>query len=157
MANRDECLANMRTQIATVTGVVTVADHFVPPADVGFANMPWVGVYASQVQPAPVYEPGGQRIVNLLVDVLVYTPPSADTTEAAILAAREDTLADLDQAIEQELVFDTPTRGGWAIDTMRVGEIEANDSQPLLTGTDGRIGVMRMQYRVRYVPGEDAP
>lgn len=157
MANRDECLRDMRTQIATVAGVVTVADHFVPPADVGFAAMPWVGVYASQVQAAPVYEAGGQRIVNLLVDVLVYTPPSADTTEAAILAAREDTLADLDQAIEEELVFTSPMRGGWAIDTMRMSEIEANDSQPLLTGSDGRIGVMRMQYRVRYVPGEDAP
>lgn len=148
--NREEILGRMETALRAITvangyrsTVVTVSREFATYEDTTTATRPWISYFPDPgAQPARVYEFGGSRYQLDVVVVAVVEARAQDDKTAAV--------SDLAADIEDAMVNDNPTWGGFAVQTTCIQDAQSDEGAEDPKGTKGGSVTFAMKFRTEW-------
>lgn len=148
--NREEILGRMETALRAITvangyrsTVVTVSREFATYEDTTTASRPWISYFPDPgAQPARIYEFGGSRYqLDVFLVAILDARTQAEKTAA---------VADLAADIEQVMVGENATWGGYAVQTTCIQDAQSDEGAEDPKGTKGGSVTFTMKFRIEW-------
>lgn len=162
--NRNLILANMKTTLSAIAQgggpspgyfltPATVREHFRAPTDLASADMPAIDFFpAKGGNPVPTYYPFNQIEEQLDVSVIGQVAIDISAADGGDEEARR-LLSELESDVRSALAVD-PTRGGYAIETVKVEHGETDEGRPTKQGIQEGIASGVWRFRCTYYPND---
>jgi len=125
------------------TTVTTVSREFATFEDTTTASRPWISYFPDPgAQPARVYEFGGSRYqLDVFLVAILDARTQAEKTAA---------VADLAADIEQVMVGENATWGGYAVQTTCIQDAQSDEGAEDPKGTKGGSVTFTMKFRIEW-------
>lgn len=152
--NRENVLLDIATALALINGSGLYDLALATPPEwefknfdeVGPENKPFVCFFPDLNSPPPTHFPfGGERDqLNIkIVGHVIGTTPQI----------RSGNLSSLEEDIKRAMETD-PTRGGWAVDTIKITLPQTSEGNPDTGGVNKNTGSLEMGYQITYYPDD---